>query len=64
MKKDITAYILTRLSRAVSEDDIIYSVCQRTGLDWENVQALVAQVKNEHIEEIDARGNHPVKSYQ
>ena len=61
MKKDITAYILTRLSKAASEDDIIYSVCQSTGLDWENAQALVAQVKNEHIEEIDAR-QIPIKS--
>ena len=61
MKKDITAYILTRLFRAASEDDIIYSVSQKTGLDWESAQALVAQVKNEHSEEIDARQT-PIRS--
>jgi hypothetical protein len=55
MKKDITAYILTRLSRAASEDDLTYSVCQRTGLDWEGAQALVTQVKNEHLEEIEVQ---------
>jgi hypothetical protein len=61
MKKDITAYILTRLTKAASEDDIIYSVSQRTGLDWESAQALVAQVKDEYSEEIDAR-QIPIKS--
>lgn len=61
MKKNITAYVLTSLSRTVSEDDIIYSVCQRTGLDWENAQALVADIKNEYIEEIDSR-QIPIRS--
>jgi len=61
MKKDITAYILTRLTKSASEDDIIYSVSQRTGLDWESAQALVMQVKDEHSEEIDAR-QIPIKS--
>jgi hypothetical protein len=55
MKENITAYILARLSGAAPEDDIISSVCQRTGLDWENAQALVAQVKNEHMEDIETR---------
>jgi hypothetical protein len=61
MKTEITAYILTRLSRAASEDDIIYSVCQRTGLDWDDAYTLVAQVKSEHIEEIEVRQT-PIKS--
>jgi len=61
MKSNIKAYILTRLSRAASDDDIIYSVCQRTGLDWNDAQALVALVKNEHTEEIDVRQT-PIKS--
>ncbi len=55
MKENITSYILTRLSRAASEDDVIYSVCQKTGLRWENAQTLVEQVKNEHLAEIEAR---------
>ena len=61
MKKDIHSYIVTRLGRAASEDDVIYSVCQETGLDWEQAQALVEQVKNEHLDEIDAR-QLPMKS--
>ena len=61
MKKDLHSYIVTRLGRAASEDDVIYSVCQETGLDWEQAQALVEQVKNEHLDEIDAR-QLPIKS--
>lgn len=60
MKPDITTYIIRRLSRAAVEDDIIYAVCQRTGMDWEDAQALVTQVQLEHREEIDARQT-PVK---
>ena len=61
MKKDLHSYIVTRLGRAASEDDVIYSVCQETDLDWEQAQTLVEQVKNDHHEEIDAR-QLPVKS--
>jgi len=61
MKKGLHSYIVTRLGRAASEDDVIYSVCQETGLDWEQAQALVEQVKNEHLDEIDAR-QLPIKS--
>jgi hypothetical protein len=60
MKKDINSYILTRLGRAASEDDVIYSICQKAGLDWEHAQALVEQVKNEHLDEIDT-GQMPLK---
>jgi hypothetical protein len=61
MKNSINAYILSKLFKTTSEDDIIYSVCQKTGLDWEDAQALVERVKDEHQEEIEAR-QIPVKS--
>lgn len=61
MKKSINAYILSKLFKTTSEDDIIYSVCQKTGLDWDDAQALVEQVKTEHREEIEAR-QIPIKS--
>jgi hypothetical protein len=61
MKTRITSYILTQLFRTTSEDDIIYSVCEKTGLDWDDAQALVEQVKQEHKDEIEAR-QMPVKS--
>ena len=55
MEKDINSYIVTRLSRAASEDDVIYSVCEKTGLDWEHAQKLVEQVRDENLDEIDTR---------
>ena len=61
MEKNIRAGILAKLSRAAVEDELIYSVCQQTGLDWENARALVAQVKSEHRDQIEAR-QVPIKS--
>jgi hypothetical protein len=45
MKTPIADYILIKLSRAAPEDDLIYSVCQRTGFDWDQAKALAEQVK-------------------
>ena len=53
MKEDINSYIVEKLSRAVSEDDLIFSICQKTGLGWENAQTLVKHVKDEHLTEIE-----------
>lgn len=61
MRETIAAYILTRLSRAASEDEIIYSVCQKTGWGWEDAQAMVEQVKGENLTEIESR-QAPLKS--
>jgi hypothetical protein len=58
MEEDITAYILTKLSRQAPEDDLIYSVCQKTGLDWGSAQELVEQVRNEHAEDIETSQIH------
>ena len=61
MKERLSAYILTSLSRTVSEDDLIFSVCQKTGWGWEKAQTLVEEVKREHQAEIEAR-QIPIKS--
>ncbi len=61
MKNSINTYILSQLFKTTSEDDIVYAVCQKTGLDWNDAQALVDQVKTEHREEIENR-QIPVKS--
>jgi hypothetical protein len=60
MKDPVSDYVLKKLSGAVSEDEIIYSVCQKWGWPWEKAQALVEQVKLERRAEIDAR-QAPVK---
>jgi hypothetical protein len=61
MKNSINAYILSQLFKTTPQDDIIYAVCQKTGLDWDDAQSLVEQVKSEHQEEIEAR-QIPLKS--
>lgn len=61
MRETIAAYILTRLSRAASDDEIIYSVCQKTGIGWDDAKALVEQVRDENLTEIEARQT-PLKS--
>ena len=38
-----------------SEDDLIYSVCQKTGLSWEEARSLVEQEKKEHFAEIEKK---------
>jgi hypothetical protein len=55
MKEDINSYIIEKLSRAASEDDLIFSICQKTGLGWENAKTLVEHVKDEHLTEIEAK---------
>ena len=62
MKERITAFILTSLTRTTSEDDIILSVCQKTGWGWEKAQALIEEVKRDHQVEIEAR-QIPLKSF-
>jgi hypothetical protein len=61
MSESITTYILTRLSGASSEDEIIYSVCQKTGLGWKDAQTLVEQVRDDNQIEIETR-QIPIKS--
>src|SRR5512135_3133132 len=53
MNEPIHDYILNRLSEETPENDLIYSVCQKTELNWKQAQALVEQVKNEHSVEIE-----------
>lgn len=53
MKQQITSYILKKLEGAADEDDLIYSVCYKTGLNWKDAKALVEQVKDEHAVEIE-----------
>jgi hypothetical protein len=55
MNENITSYVLEKLSRAYPEDDIIYFVCQKTGLGWEKAQAFVEQVKCNHLADIETR---------
>jgi hypothetical protein len=55
MDEQLHEYILSRLSAEAPDDDIILSVCEQTGKDWESVRALVEEVKTEHEPDIEKR---------
>ncbi len=40
-------YIVTRLSRGVSPDEIAYELCETNGLNWPEAEALVQHVQSE-----------------
>jgi hypothetical protein len=53
--KKIHSYILSKLTNAASEDDIIYSICQETGLPWDDARSLMEKEQEEHLAEIKTR---------
>jgi hypothetical protein len=55
VKKKIHSYILSKLTNAESEDDLIYSICQETGLNWDEARSLMENEQKEHLAEIKAR---------
>lgn len=54
-------FILKKLVGDTSEDEIIYEVCDQTGMDWPAARALVDEIKNEHTTDIVA-GQIPIQS--
>jgi len=61
MNSELHSTIFAKLQKAVPEDDIIFSVCKETDLDWNRAQALVEEVKKEHYGEIET-SQVPLKS--
>src|SRR5512133_1075958 len=55
VRKKIHSYILSKLTNSASEDDLIYSICQETGLKWEDAKSLLKKEQEEHLAEIKAR---------
>jgi hypothetical protein len=55
VKKKIHSYILSKLTNAASQDDLIYEICQETGLSWEAAKSLMEKEEEEHLAEINAR---------
>lgn len=43
----LTDYIIDQLGHHVSRNDLIFDICQRTGLAWSQVSDLVAQVEQQ-----------------
>jgi hypothetical protein len=55
----VTDYIVYKLGKHVSRNDIIFDLCQRTGKSWDQVSALVASVEQQHESRI-ARQQSPL----
>lgn len=45
---DLTRYVITRLGRSANRDDLILEVCQRKSIDWNEAEAWIHQVTEEH----------------
>ncbi len=55
----VTDYIVYKLGQHVSRNDLIFDLCQRTGRSWDQVNALVASVEQQHESRI-ARQQSPI----
>jgi hypothetical protein len=54
---EITQFIIRELGRHRSHNDITTSVCERTGLRWDEAEKVVADVQINHHGEITGRQN-------
>ena len=52
---NLTNYIVDHLSDAVTPDDIIMDICDKTGISWPEAEALVEQVQSEHEQDVNKR---------
>jgi hypothetical protein len=55
----VTDYIVYKLGQHVSQNDLIFDLCQRTGKSWDQVSTLVASVQQQHESRI-ARQQSPI----
>lgn len=51
----LTEYVIRQLGKNVSQNDLIYDVCQRTGASWDQVTKFVAEVEQKHHRAIAQR---------
>lgn len=45
---EFTRYVISRLGRSANSDDLIMEVCHKKGLDWDDAEAWIHQVADEH----------------
>lgn len=60
MDSQIHDFILASLAAETSEDDIIFEVCEKAGVDWETARGMVQDVNLYHDDDIKVR-QFPVK---
>lgn len=46
--QDLTQYIIDNLSKSQDQNDLILEICNRTGMNWPNAQALVEKVRSDN----------------
>jgi hypothetical protein len=46
--QELTKYIVDRLSESADQNDLILELCNRTGMDWPQAQALLEKVRAEN----------------
>ena len=56
-KPEMIEYVINQLSRHRKRNDIVTDICERTGLEWSQVQTYVAQVEVDQRRNINARKN-------
>ncbi|MBN1315993.1 MAG: hypothetical protein JXA42_11010 [Anaerolineales bacterium] len=54
---EITKFIIREFSRHRRPDDIIRTVCEKTGMPWYDAEEFIRQVRDEHQGEITGRQN-------
>lgn len=51
----LTEYVIRQLGKNVSQNDLVYDLCQRTGASWDQVTKFVAEVEQKHHRAIAQR---------
>ena len=54
-KEEITAFVISELGKHHNRNEIIRSLCERTGMMWSDAEKLVRQVESDHSHEIRAK---------
>jgi ABC-type xylose transport system permease subunit len=57
---EITQYIVDNLKNNRDENDIIMTICESTGMDWSQAEALMKDVRSENSIEIETPNNNRI----
>jgi hypothetical protein len=63
MQTPLSDHIIKQLSKGVDEDDLIYEICEKNQLGWDEARDLIAGIKAESEDMIVAR-QLPIKTFQ
>ncbi len=52
---ELTTYVMQRLGQHVTRNDLVFELCQRTGMSWDQATAFVREVEEQHGPQIARR---------